>query len=121
MKKKIALGILTIALTIGGATAAFADTDLSKADELKNLYSQLFTVQKQIVDKQVEAGAMTKEEAEYAKNSISQNQEYRDQAVNNGNLGGFYGQHCGGYGNNMMQGYGNNMMYQGPSSTNYNF
>lgn len=112
MKKKIALGVLTLALTIGGATAAFAETDLSKAGELKDLYKQMFIVQKQIVDKQVEAGAMTKEEAESAKKFIDQNQEYRNQAIDGGDLGGFYGQHCGGYGPNMMN--------QGPSATNYN-
>ncbi|MEL1134681.1 DUF2680 domain-containing protein [Desulfitobacterium sp. THU1] len=112
MKKKIALGILTIALTIGGATSAFAESGSTKADELKNLYSQLFTVQQQIIDKQVEAGAMTKEEAKYAKDNINQDQQYRNQAIEKGNLGGFYGQHCGGYGSNMMnQGYASNMMY----------
>lgn len=112
MKKKIALGVLTLALMIGGATTAFAETGLSKTGELKDLYNQMFTVQKQIVDKQVEAGAMTKEEAKSAKEFIDQNQKYRNQAIDQGDLGGFYGQHCGGYGPNMM--------YQDPSSTNYN-
>lgn len=111
MKKKIALGILTLALMIGGATTAFAQVDLSKANELKELYSQMFTVQKQIVDKQVEAGAMTKEDAKYAKEFIDQNQKYRNQAIDEGNLGGYYGRHC--------RGYGPNMMNQGPSSVNY--
>ncbi|AFM00007.1 MULTISPECIES: DUF2680 domain-containing protein [Desulfitobacterium] len=112
MKKKIALGLLTIALLIGGATTAFAQTDLSKAGELKDLYSQMFSLQKQIVEKQAEAGAITKEEAESAKKFIDQDQTYRNQAIDNGDLGGFYGQHCGGYGSNMMN--------QGLSSTNYN-
>ncbi|AGA68675.1 Protein of unknown function (DUF2680) [Desulfitobacterium dichloroeliminans LMG P-21439] len=112
MKKKIALGVLTLSLMIGGATTAFAQTDLSKAGELKDLYSQMFNLQKQIVEKQVEAGAMNKEDAKSAKKFIDQNQEYRNQAIDNGDLGGFNGQHCGGNGPNMMN--------QGPSSTNYN-
>lgn len=121
MKKKLAVGILTVALMIGGATAAFAETDLTKAGELKDLYNQLFNVQKQIVDKQAEAGAITKDEAESAKKFIDQDQQSRNQAIDNGQLGGSYGQHCGGGANGNSQ-YGSGMMNGGgPSSTYYNY
>lgn len=118
MKKKLALGILTVALIIGGATTAFAETGLSKAGELKDLYSQMFNIQKQIVDKQAEAGAITKEEADSAKKFIDQNQQSRNQAIDNGQLGGSYGQFCGGQMNGNRQ-YGPNMMNRGGASTTY--
>ncbi|MBC2722120.1 DUF2680 domain-containing protein [Desulfosporosinus sp.] len=86
MKKKLAVGILSAVLLAGGATVAFGATDLAKLDELKSLTQQMFVIQKQIVDKEVEAGLRTAEQAETMKKFIDERQEVHEQAIAEGKV-----------------------------------
>ncbi len=67
MKKKLAAGVLSIVLLVGGATAAIAATDSSKLDEIKSLTQQMLGINKQIVDKEVGAGLITQQQADAMK------------------------------------------------------
>lgn len=100
MKKKLAVGILSVALLALGATAAFGATDSSKLGEIKDLYHQMFSIQKQIVDKEVEAGLITQDQATTYKNAIDQRSVLHDQAIDNGQVFG------PGAGMGMVGGYG---------------
>lgn len=108
MKKKLAIGILSVAIMTVGATSAFGETD-SKLGDIKDLYHQMFNIQKQIVDKQAEAGLITSDQADTYKSSIDQRETLHDQAIDNGQafgpgvgmMGGGYGR---GGGRGMMNG-----------------
>jgi|GEM_PF-642951 len=86
MKKKLAVGILSAVLLVGGATAAFGASDSAKLDEIKSLTQQMFGIQKQIVDKEVEAGLRTAEQAETMKKFIDERQEVHEQAISEGKV-----------------------------------
>ena len=99
MKKKLAVGVLSAVLLVGGATAAFATTDSSKLDEIKSLTQQMLGIQKQIADKGVEAGIITQAQADAMKSSIDLHQQYSEQAIANGQL---FGSGMGGKRGGMM-------------------
>ena len=86
MKKKLAVGILSAVLLVGGATAALGATDSAKLDEIKSLTQQMFGIQKQIVDKQVEAGLRTAEQADTMKKFIDERQQASEQALAEGKV-----------------------------------
>jgi len=86
MKKKLAVGILSAVLLVGGATATFAATDSAKLDEIKSLTQQMFGIQKQIVDKEVEAGLRTAEQAETMKKYLDERQDMHEQAISEGKV-----------------------------------
>ena len=88
MKKKLAVGVLSVVLLVGGATAAFAAIDSSKLDEIKSLTKQMLGIQKQIADKEVEAGLITQAQADAMKSSIDLHQQYSEQAIANGQVFG---------------------------------
>ena len=88
MKKKLAAGVLSAVLLVGGATAAFGATDPDKLAEIKTLTQQMFGIQKQIVDKEVEAGLRTSEQADTMKKFIDQRQQATEQAITNGKVFG---------------------------------
>lgn len=88
MKKKLAVGVLSAVLLLGGATAAFATTDSSILDEIKSLTQQVLSINKQIVDKEVAAGLITQPQADAMKSSLDLNQQNRDQALANGQVFG---------------------------------
>jgi hypothetical protein len=88
MKKKLVAGMLTTVLLVGGATAALAATDSAKLDAIKSLTQQLFGIQKQIADKEVEAGLITQQQADAIKSSIDLRQKSSDQAIVNGQVPG---------------------------------
>ncbi|SDH23776.1 DUF2680 domain-containing protein [Desulfosporosinus hippei] len=88
MKKKLVVGVLSAVLLAGGATAAFGATDSAKLDEIKSLTQQMFGIQKQIVDKEVEAGLRTAEQAETMKEFIDKRQEASDNALAEGKVFG---------------------------------
>lgn len=90
MKRKIAVGVLSAVLLVGGATAVFgADAiDSTKLAEIKSLTQQMFGIQQQIVDKKVEAGILTQEQAAKAKEAITQRQQHSDEAFANGKVPG---------------------------------
>jgi len=84
MKKKLAAGVLSVVLLVGGATAAFGATNPDRLAEIKTLTQQMFGIQKQIADKEVEAGLLTSQQADTKKKSIDQRQKSSDQALANG-------------------------------------
>lgn len=86
MKKKFAAGVLSVVLLVGGATAAFGATDPDKLAEIKTMTQQMFGLQKQIVDKEVEAGLRTVEQADTMKKFIDQRQQLSDQALAEGKV-----------------------------------
>lgn len=86
MKKKLAAGLLTTALLVGGATSAFAATDSSKLADIKSLYQQMFGVQKQILQKEVEAGAVSQEQANSIQSLMELRQKYQEQALDSGQI-----------------------------------
>ncbi len=84
MKKRLAAGILTVALLVGGASAVLGATDPDKLSEIKGLYQQMFNLQKQIADKEAEAGMITADQATSIKGNIDQKTQYNSQALDNG-------------------------------------
>lgn len=88
MKKKLAIGVLSIVLLVGGTTAAIAGTDSSKLDEIKSLTQQMFGIHKQIVEKEVVAGLITQQQADAIKSSIDLRQQYSEQAIASGQVFG---------------------------------
>src|SRR5665648_967960 len=88
MKKKIAAGVLSVVLLVGGATAAFGATAPDKLAEIKTLTQQMFGIQKQIVDKEVEAGLRTTEQADSMKKFIDKRQQSSDKALAEGKVFG---------------------------------
>lgn len=84
MKKRLAAGILTAALLAGGATAALGATDPDKLSEIKGLYQQMFNLQKQIADKEAEAGMITSDQAASIKSNIDLKSQYNSQALDSG-------------------------------------
>ncbi|KUO76721.1 MAG: hypothetical protein APF81_11670 [Desulfosporosinus sp. BRH_c37] len=86
MKKKLAAGVLSLVLLVGGATAAFGATDPDKLAEIKALTQQVFGLQKEIVDKTVAAGLRTSEQGDAMKKFIDQRQQFSDQALAEGKV-----------------------------------
>lgn len=88
MKKKLAAGVLSVVLLVGGATAVFGATAPDKLAEIKTLTQQMFGIQKQIVDKEVEAGLRTSEQADTMKKFIDKRQQFSDKALAEGKVFG---------------------------------
>lgn len=88
MKNKLAVGVLSVVLLVGGSTIAIAATDSSKLDEIKSLTQQMFSIHKQIVDKEVGAGLITQQQADAMKSSIDLRQQYSEQSIANGQVFG---------------------------------
>lgn len=86
MKKKLAAGVLSVVLLAGGATAAYGTVNPDKLSEIKALTQQVFGLQKQIVDKEVEAGYKTTEQADAMKKFIDKRQQFSDQAFAEGKV-----------------------------------
>ena len=84
MKKKVAIGVLSVLLLAGGATAVLGATDAAKLEEIKSLTQQMFGIHKQIVDKEAEAGLITQDQANAMKKFIDQRQQASEQALANG-------------------------------------
>lgn len=88
MKKRLIVGVLSAVLLVGGATTTFGATDSVKLDEIKALTQQIFGIQKQIVDKEVEAGLRTAEQADAMKGFIDKRQQASEQALTDGKVFG---------------------------------
>lgn len=90
MKKKLAIGVLSAVLLVGGATVAFgADAvDATKLAEIKSLTQQMFGIQQQIVDKQFEVGSLTQEQADKAKAFITKRQQHSNEVLESGKVPG---------------------------------
>jgi len=91
MKKKLAIGILSLAILAGGASSVMGAgaIDPAQASDLKSLYQQMFNIQKQIVDQEAEAGIITKDQATNMKGFIDQKSNLNDEAINNGDVYGY--------------------------------
>lgn len=87
MKKKFAAGVLTAALLVGGATTVFA-ADSSQLADIKSLYNQMFGIQKQVLQKEVEAGALTQDQATSIQSMMDLRQKYQEQALDSGQIMG---------------------------------
>lgn len=88
MRKKLAAGILTASLLVGGATTAFAATDSTALTDIKALYQQTFGIQKQILQKEVEAGTVTQDQANTIQSMMDLRQKYQEQALDSGQIMG---------------------------------
>lgn len=97
MLKKFAVSLLTLAfLTLGAGTALAAPT-AAQIDELKALNQQMFTLKKQMVDKQLEAGLIDKEKAANIKTFIDKRQKQMEENFANGQYTGFGMKHGKGF------------------------
>ena len=88
MKKKLAVGILSATLLVGGATAALGATDPSKLADIKSLTQQMFGIHQQIIDKEVEAGLITQQQGDSIKQFATQREQAAEQALANGQVFG---------------------------------
>jgi len=86
MRKKLVVGVLSAVLLVGGATSVFGASDSAKLDEIMSLTQEMFGIQKQIVDKEVEAGLRTAEQADTMKKFIDERQLAREQAIADGKV-----------------------------------
>jgi len=98
MKKKLAVGILSVALLTGGATAALA-SDSTTINDLKALYQQKFVLQEQHLQEQVAAGVYTQEQADAMKATFEAREQARLDNLDNGIM--FGGMKQGGQGGAM--------------------
>jgi hypothetical protein len=79
VKKFLALGIAVLVLALA-AIPALAATDTEKAaNDLAALYQQMVNLRKQIIDKYVELGRITPDQAKTAKDRIDQMYEWQKQ------------------------------------------
>lgn len=93
MKRFVALGIAVLVLALA-AIPALAATDNSKAvEDLAQLYQQMVNLKKQIIDKRVELGQITEDQAKIAKDRVDQMYEW--QKENNFQFGPGYGMGAG--------------------------
>lgn len=86
MKKKLAVGLLSAALLVGGATAALGATDSSTLNDLKSLTQQMFSTHQQIIDKEVKAGLITQQQGDAMKQFAEQREQAREQALASGQV-----------------------------------
>lgn len=115
MKKKILIGLVTAALAAVLAVPAFAAISDTQKNDINGLYGQIAELRKQIVDKYVDAGEITNEQAQAIKENIDQAAKYQEEAggfagpgvgCGGGAAGGGYGM----MGGNGMMGAGNNLI-----------
>ncbi|WP_407305599.1 DUF2680 domain-containing protein [Desulfosporosinus sp. SB140] len=93
MLKKFAVSFLTVAFLALGAGTCLAAPDPAKLDELKALNQQMFTLKKQMVDKQLEAGILDQEKAAKIKSFIEKRQKQVEEDFAKGQYTGFGKKH----------------------------
>jgi predicted PurR-regulated permease PerM len=108
--KKVFTGIVAVLLVAALAIPAFAATlSDSQKDQINNLYDQMANLRKQLVQKYVDAGELTKDEAAQINENIDNATKYQKENSGQPGYGAGYG--CGGYGGaGMMGGSGYGMM-----------
>jgi len=84
MKKKLAVGILSVALLVGGATAALGATDSQTINDLKALYQQMFQLKSDALQQEVAAGTITQAQADLYQQSMEAKEVYRQQSLDSG-------------------------------------
>lgn len=97
MFKKFAVSLLTLAFLTLGAGTCLAAPNAAQIDELKALNQQMFTLKKQMVDKQLEAGLIDKEKAANIKTFIDKRQKQMEENFANGQYTGFGKKHGQGF------------------------
>lgn len=102
MKKKIILVVAAAMLVVMLAPAAFAAVNDQQKEEINKLYQQMFDLKRQIIDKYIEGGEITKEQGEYYKKNLDYMQKYQSE-YGYGMMGPGG---CGGAGYGMMGGSG---------------
>lgn len=91
MRKKVLIAIAVVVLMALMVPAAYAAISDQQKDDIKAIYQQMFTLRKQMVDKYVEAGEITKTEGDAWKARIDaaqKNSEANGYAPGPGNGGG---------------------------------
>ena len=118
--KKLLIGIVATLLVAALAIPAFAATlSDSQKGQINDLYDQIANLRKQVVQKYVDAGVLTKDQGDQAIQNIDNSTKY--QKDNSANPGYGPGSGCGGGGFGMMGGYGGRGMMRGLyNSGNYN-
>jgi len=120
MKKRFIVAVVTLLVVALVAPAAFAAITDQQQEEINKIYQQMFDLRKQVIDKYVEGGEITPEQAEALKDNVDYMQQHHNGygfgwgMMGAGHYGGgFYGTQSApsGYrsGWGMMGGYG--MMY----------
>ncbi|MDT3699821.1 MAG: YckD family protein [Thermincola sp.] len=94
MKNNIIIGALCAVLLMALAIPAFAAATDAQKKEIADIFSQMAELRKQMLDKYVDAGVITKEQAELGKKNIDQ--AVKNRAENPDLIGPGYG--CGGAG-----------------------
>ncbi|AFM39336.1 Protein of unknown function (DUF2680) [Desulfosporosinus acidiphilus SJ4] len=97
MLKKFAVGSLTLAFLALGAGTCLAAPDPAQLNELKALNQQMFTLKKQMVDKQLEAGLLDQEKAAKIKTFIEARQKQIEEDFAKGQYSGFGKKHGHGF------------------------
>lgn len=97
MTKKIAFILTLVFLLVLAVPVVFAAVTGDQKAEIDALYQQIVELRKQIIDKYVEGGEISKEQGELLKQRIEQAEQFR----RNNNLGPW---HCGSLGPGGMMG-----------------
>ncbi|MDR3270870.1 MAG: YckD family protein [Peptococcaceae bacterium] len=92
--KKLAIGLLTLALVTFFAGSALGAVDTAKFAEIKTITQQMHALKIQLIDKQAEAGLIGQEKASAMKQHAEQRQNKIEQELDNGQFKGF-GKHQG--------------------------
>lgn len=79
MNRKVVLIVAALMLVVMITPAAFAAISDRQKEEINKLYQQMFDLKKQIIDKYVESGQITKEQGEYYKKNLDYMQKYPSQ------------------------------------------
>ncbi len=112
MKKKIIIGLVAL-MVLALAIPAYAAATNTQVKEINDLWNQIFELRKQMVEKYVDAGKLTKEQGDAVKKNIDQENKYRQENPDSAYLGsGCAGSAngTGGAGSGMMGGAGYGMM-----------
>ena len=83
MKKGLMIALVVALLVAVMVPAALALTDNQK-EELEALYEQQHQIREEILNKQVEAGLVDPEDADFARERMNQGWEYRQERMNEG-------------------------------------
>ena len=110
--KKLLIGFVATLLVAALAVPAFAATlSDNQKGQINDLYDQIANLRKQIVQKYVDAGVLTKDQGDQAIKNIDNTTKYQKDNSDNPGYGPGYG--CGGGGFGMMGGYGGRGMMRG--------
>lgn len=100
----VVLAALVLTLIVPGAFAAVSD---AQQKEIDSINKQMIELQKKMIQKYLEAGLITQQQADYMQQNIDLRNQIQNQFPNQSGNGYGYGYSYGCYGwGNMMNGYG---------------